>query len=128
MDNLNKAFREHLKEHNVPFQYGKNDCVIFAFGWVKKCTGIDLYKLRPTNYTTELGSIKAMKKLGANSLQETIDLFLERRLGIPKRGDICLHKDTKSLGICFGNMSAFLGDKGIVYARTKECIAFWRAE
>tara|TARA_R100001086_G_scaffold248804_1_gene186619 strand:+ start:937 stop:1386 length:450 start_codon:yes stop_codon:yes gene_type:complete len=102
-----------------PFQYGTNDCALFASNWVRKITGSDpAYKFRD-QYTNEMGSYMALKKYGTGRLDTTFDEYFER--GIvrnARRGDICSHvpdgdRDLMVMGIIADGNGVFLSEQGL---------------
>src|SRR3989442_3605961 len=81
---------------HVPFQWGKNDCVLFSCDAVLVTTGEDLARGFRDTYDTPRSAIKAMHFLEASSVGELADVF-SARLGLravpacfAHRGDVML--------------------------------------
>ncbi len=92
---------------HVPFQWGKNDCVLFSCDAVLAMTGQDLARGFRDTYDTARGALKAMHLLDASSVGELADVFAAR-LGLrvlpatfAQRGDVVLlnRELGESLGI-----------------------------
>jgi Domain of unknown function (DUF6950) len=56
---LQSYIAAHLKK---PFQWGVNDCVLFAVGWAELATG--KHFLPEVDWTNEFGAMRAIKKQG----------------------------------------------------------------
>lgn len=92
-----------------PFAYGVNDCALFAAGAVEAITGIDPIPHFRGAYDSAAGSIRALKKLGAGTLDATIDtLFSSRPIGFLRRGDLVWNGE--SVGVCVGDVALFVGE------------------
>lgn len=86
----------------TPFVWGEFDCVLFAAGWVREATGIDL--IRDLSWTDMRSALRVIENLGG------LRVAVENRLGAPisaaiaRRGDVILHDITErsGLGVCVG--------------------------
>ena len=97
---------------HAPFEYGVNDCCMFAAGAVEAMTGVDAMSEFRGKYDSALSAAKALRDIGAGSLEATIDAkFSEVAISQAKRGDIALFDD--SLGIVSGSFAWFVSDDGL---------------
>jgi hypothetical protein len=99
------------KRHE-PFEYGVNDCCLFAAGAVEAMTGEDPMIEFRGNYDSLKGSIKAIKEIGAGTLEATLDgKFPEVSIGYAQRGDLAFFDD--SIGVVMGGFAYFVSDDGL---------------
>lgn len=97
---------------HAPFEYGVNDCCMFAAGAVEAMTGVDAMAEFRGKYDSALSAAKALRDIGQGSLEATIDAkFSEVAISQAKRGDIALFDD--SLGIVAGSFAWFVSDDGL---------------
>lgn len=96
-----------------PDALGQVPCARFAAGAVEAQTGVDHYAPFRGKYKTETGSAKALRRIGAGSLEKTFDRYLEARQGpaFAQRGDIVWNG--KAVGVCVGDEAVFVGN-GII--------------
>lgn len=84
----------HMVNNNKerPFKWGSWDCCLFAAEAVKAMTGEDLASDLRGRYRTELGALRAIKKVGCNSIEELLDsrLNTETPRLLACRGDVAL--------------------------------------
>lgn len=93
-----------------PYQYGTLDCALFAASAAAAITGVDNAKAFRGKYSTQAGSIKALKRIGKGNLEKTFDHFYpERPLGFVRRGDLVF--DGESVGVCVGAHALFIGEQ-----------------
>jgi hypothetical protein len=111
---------EFIEERRaMPFAWGKNDCATFAADWVLKASGCDLAAPFRGRYHTPLGAMRMLKPAGGvigiaggNGQLREIE---PQRAG---RGDILARMTPTgpALGICLGNVAAFVGPVGLIFA------------
>lgn len=113
ISNWETALSEYINVmRHVPFEYGINDCCMFAAGAVEAMTGIDAMAEFRGKYDSALSAAKALRDIGNGSLEATIDdKFPEVVISQAKRGDIALFDD--SLGIVSGSFAWFVSDDGL---------------
>jgi len=118
-ENWPELLNDYIAQNiSTPFEWGKFDCCLFAAGAVEAETGIDFAEEFRGKYSTEFGSVKALKKIGKGDIKQT----LESKFGplkaplLAKRGDIALveTEDGDALGIIWG---------GAVWVSTKQGLA-----
>lgn len=102
------AYLEPL--HARPFAWGSHDCCIFSAGAVEAMTGVDPMPEFRGRYTTAIGSVRALKRFGAGTLEATLD----RKFGLvppslAQRGDIVMSSGL--LGICWGSFLIAVGSE-----------------
>jgi hypothetical protein len=99
-------------KRNEPFEYGVNDCCLFAAGAVEVITGEDPMSEFRGKYDSLKGSIKAINEIGAGTLEETLDgKFAEVSIGYAQRGDLAFFND--SVGVVMGSFAYFVSDDGL---------------
>ena len=136
LDNWQNNLSEFLEEkRRVPFDFPTWNCMFFILGGVEAITGIDYASKYKGKFKTELGAAKLLRQIdGVKSSQA----FLEKYFGEPKpvafarHGDIVLVDPAKTElqlpadielfgtvpGICYGQISFFLGVDGLVETET----------
>jgi hypothetical protein len=99
-------------KRDEPFEYGVNDCCLFAAGAVEAITGEDPMSEFRGKYDSLKGSIKAIKDIGAGTLEATLDgKFPEVSIGYAQRGDLAFFDD--SIGVVMGGFAYFVSDDGL---------------
>ena len=100
-----------LKRHE-PFEYGVNDCCMFAAGAVLEMTGEDPMSEFRGEYDSLKGSLKVIKEIGAGTLELTLDgKFPEVSIGYAQRGDLAFFDG--SVGVVIGDFAYFASDDGL---------------
>jgi len=100
-----------IKRHE-PFEYGVNDCCLFAAGAVLQITGEDPIPEFRGKYDSLKGSLKVIKEIGAGTLEATLDgKFPEVAIGHAQRGDLAFFDD--SVGVVMGGFAYFVSDDGL---------------
>jgi hypothetical protein len=100
-----------IKRHE-PFEYGVNDCCLFAAGAVVEITGEDPMSEFRGKYDSLKGSLKAIKDIGAGTLEATLDgKFPEVAIGNAQRGDLAFLDG--SVGVVMGSFAYFVSDDGL---------------
>lgn len=100
------------QRRNAPFQWGLNDCVLFAADWVFDATGHDAAADFRSTYEDAEGALRLARSLGG------LDEIATAALGAPilwqraSKGDIVLAKfeDRENLAVCDG---AYLAGPGL---------------
>jgi hypothetical protein len=99
-------------KRDEPFEYGVNDCCLFAAGAVEAITGEDPMSEFRGKYDSLKGSIKAINEIGAGTLEATLDgKFPEVSIGYAQRGDLAFFND--SVGVVMGGFAYFVSDDGL---------------
>lgn len=99
------------KRHE-PFEYGVNDCCLFAAGAVEAVTGEDPMPEFRGKYDSLKTSLKVIKEIGAGTLEATLDdKFPEVGIGHAQRGDLAFF--VGSLGVVMGGFAYFVTDDGL---------------
>lgn len=100
-----------IKRHQ-PFEYGVNDCCLFAAGAVLEVTGEDPMSEFRGKYDSLKTSLKVIKEIGAGTLEATMDAkFPEVAIGNAQRGDLAFFDD--SVGVVMGGFAYFVSDDGL---------------
>jgi hypothetical protein len=99
-------------KRDEPFEYGINDCCMFAAGAVLEITGEDPMAEFRGKYDSLKGSLKVIKEIGAGTLEATLDgKFPEVPIGHAQRGDLAFFDD--SIGVVMGGFAYFVSDDGL---------------
>jgi hypothetical protein len=99
-------------KRDEPFQYGVNDCCMFAAGAVEVMTGVDPMQEFKGTYSDLRGSIKALKEIGEGDLETTLDgKFEEVAISHAQRGDLAFFDE--SVGVVMGSFAYFVSDEGL---------------
>lgn len=99
-------------KRDQPFEYGVNDCCMFAAGAVEAMTGENPMEEFVGSYKTLTGSVKALKTIGEGTLEATIDgKFDEVEIGRAQRGDLAFFDG--SVGVVLGGFAYFVTDEGL---------------
>lgn len=108
-----QALSEYIaSKRDAPFEYGVNDCCMFAAGAVLAMTGIDAMEEYRGKYKSQASSIRALKEIGGGNLESIIDSkFPVIEIGLAHRGDIAFFDN--SLGIVMENFAWFASDDGL---------------
>ncbi len=100
-----------IKRHE-PFEYGVNDCCLFAAGAVLQITGEDPMPEFRGKYDSLKGSLTVIKEIGAGTLEATLDgKFPEVAIGHAQRGDLAFFDG--SVGVVMGGFAYFASDDGL---------------
>lgn len=100
-----------VKRHE-PFEYGVNDCCLFAAGAVEAITGEDPMPEFRGKYDSLKTSLQAIKDIGAGTLEATMDAkFPEVEIGQAQRGDLAFLDG--SVGVVMGGFAYFVSDDGL---------------
>lgn len=114
------------RSKNTPFVWGENDCVLWVASFVREITGIDHASEIRDSYKSKRAAAKLLKDAGG------LDAILSQRfdarqsIKLASRTDIILHSNQKSIGICSGQLSYFLGEGGVVSVPTLSCAKAWK--
>jgi hypothetical protein len=100
-----------IKRHE-PFEYGVNDCCLFAAGAVQAITAEDPMVEFRGKYDSLKGSLTVIKEIGAGTLEATMDAkFTEVEIGHAQRGDLAFFDN--SVGVVMGSFAYFVSDDGL---------------
>lgn len=104
---------------------------MFANNCMIAMTGNNFMSEFVGKYNDQASAGEALRKYGAGHLYHTMlrKFGKARHISLAKRGDI-VYKNGKglsgpSLGICFGDISYFVGDDGLIIFNTLECSKTW---
>lgn len=107
------------------FQWGENDCALFASGAAAAMTGHDRAAHFRGAYSTRAGSIMTLRDLGKGTLIKTMSAYFEPcRPAFARRGDLVMVR--RAVGICMGKDGLFLGLDGFERATRDEFTHGWR--
>jgi len=102
-----------ISKKREPFEYGVNDCCLFAAGAVEAVIGENPIPEFIGAYDSLKTSIKALKTIGAGTLEKTMDAkFTEIPIGYAQTGDLAFHDG--SIGVIMDTDALFVSDDGLV--------------
>ena len=107
------------------FEWGTNDCCMFAVGAVKAITGVDYgagYR-----YKTEKGAAKVLAKAGGVEAIATKCLGESISPLYAQRGDVVSFESGKglALGICVGDKIAAMRENGLMFLPMSQALKGW---
>lgn len=114
---------EYITDHlTSPFEWGKNDCCLFAVGYLEIATGRDYL----TQYKPWASAKEAIRKVDeAGGLEGLFDAELERiNPHLAVDGDIALIDRTAF--IFSGPHIVSVGESGLVFLNRMDAKAAWR--
>lgn len=123
------------ERNNMPFEWGRNDCTLFAADCVWSLTGIDpVPDLRGT-YTTALGAQRAIADVFGSPSLEVATMNMAARWGVEEipplmaqRGDVVLHPNDgrPCLAISVGRQCAAPSEAGLAQLTMRPARRAWR--
>ncbi len=112
-----------------PFVWGLHDCPTFAFETRMILTGgEDIAALWRGRYTTHLGGMRVMRRLGWASPQDMGLALLGKpraNLFLAQRGDIVLANTGLGFGVVIGATAVGLAPEGLTFASLTSCRLAW---
>ena len=110
---------------DIPFEWGTNDCWQFSIHAVKEISDKDLTTL--FDYQTPRKAAELMTEHGG--MMSAADKYFgeSKSIYLAQRGDVvCLINDGRELlGVCLGQLSAFVAESGIITQPTLDCEKAW---
>ena len=108
-----------------PFEWGENDCCLFAANGVLAMTGED-YAKPYRGYKTAKGALGKLKDLGVDGVA-TKALGEPKQPAFAKRGDVVSFEsgDGLALGLCIGAKIAAVGQDGLIMLPMSQAIQAW---
>ena len=112
----------------TPFEWGMNDCVLFAADCIHAMTGADPVAALRRQWADQVEAVRSIARLGG--LQSAVT----QRMGQPtgplyaQRGDLVLHcrDGTESLAICLGEHLTGPSDSGLLFFGLEHGVHAWR--
>jgi hypothetical protein len=125
-DNWPRLLEDYIvQKKDVPFEWGSNDCWQFSIYAVKEISDKDLTNL--FEYQTARRAAELMSEHGG--MMGAADRYFgqSKSVLLAQRGDVvCLiNAGRELLGICVGEMSAFVAESGIIMQPTLNCEKAW---
>jgi hypothetical protein len=128
----NGLFELIRSRRDAPFEWGKNDCTLFAADCVEAITGVDLAADYRDKYSSEVGAYKLLKKEFEGDIGRAVERFLGE--GIPplraRRGDIVLIDSGRplspALAMCEGRYVVAPGPHGLAFQELSKALKAWR--
>ncbi len=113
--------------HEIEFQWGSQDCALWAASIIQKITGKDYGVDFRGRYSDSQAAYDVIHQR-ADGLNDLVSSYFELiDIRTAMRGDLVMK--TGALGICFGINSCFLMEhKGITAVPTLDCYYAWRVD
>lgn len=121
-----ELLREYINYHRKqPFQWGLNDCCLFAAKWVDLIKGLKTADGWIGAYSDKEGAYKTIIQKGFNGVESIADSHLLRiSVKSAKRGDLV--SIDGCLGVCDGRLSWFyIEGRGLSPLYTSRCNSAW---
>ena len=131
--NWRKLLGEHIiANKNTKMEWGKFDCMSWSTSCIKLITEKDFYKPFEGKYYSAVGAAKLLLQ-HATSISTMFDQYYGemKHIAFAKAGDIVLASPEKlnqtdeynrlfdyGAGICFGKLSYFVGEDGLIALNT----------
>jgi len=109
-----------------PFEWGTNDCCMFAVSVVEAITGVD-HGIAYRGYKTKRGAASRLLKAGGTESIATDALGAPKSYKFARRGDVVSYKSVEeiALGICIGDKIAAVSDNGLILLPMNQAINAW---
>lgn len=126
LDSWEKNLNAYLKTVG-PFEWGKNDCCLFAANAVEAMTGVDPAK-KYRGYKTKLGAAKKLKNIGIEGAWTEVLNGEPINPKLCRRGDVVLFQNgqEQSVGVCLGTTFAAIAEEGLIMLSMDNAIMGWR--
>ena len=116
------------------FQWGKDDCCLFACDVIRAITGIDPATTFRGKYASAFGAYKQLKLQGFRGVMNVADMQCAANKWYPvpvlmaQRGDIVctMFEDQESLGVMSDGFGVFVGESGYVRLNVSNLIKAWK--
>lgn len=117
----------------LPFKWGEHDCCTFCSGAVAEVIGERPFAEMLGGYSTRLGAIRRVRKLGYDNVLQILDERFERiDPRMAQRGDIVCLRDEEEvipvLAVCMGMHAAALSENGQTFVPMRDAEIAWRIE
>ncbi len=127
-----------------PFEWGRNDCALFACDLLQAVSGIDFAAPFRGKYKSARGAARILKRYGGAGLpasarttaglEAVVEKIAEARKReevkplMAQRGDLVLldMPEGPALGVCLGAWVAAAGETGMVRVELREARRAWR--
>lgn len=125
LENWQSKLSSHLRTVGA-FEWGTNDCCMFAVNCVKVITGVDHGK-EYRGYKSALGASRRLDRCGGVEGIATTELGAPKPLKQAKRGDVVLVKtgNDVALGVSVGDKIAVVGENGLMFLPFADGIKAW---
>jgi hypothetical protein len=123
-ENWEKLLNDYLSKVG-PFEWGANDCCLFAANGVRAITGED-YAKPYRGYKTAKGAMSRLKDIGVAGVA-TKALGEPKPPTLAKRGDVVSFEsgDGLALGLCIGAKIAAVGQDGLIMLPMNQALQAW---
>ena len=124
---MKKPLSEIINACDQPFKWGTNDCcTLLGVAVEAGQQGRDILR-GFRGYRTQAGAAKKLREIGKGTLLATLEDLLGEPIHVARArpGDIMM-PDDHLVGICSGEITALIGENGIEYVRTLDCVRAFR--
>ncbi len=132
VDDLEKYVKSKAKES---FQWGLNDCVLFACEAIEVMTGVYPISEIAGSYRTRKGAVGTLHSFLSSSLEDACEKIADEvgareiHPALAKMGDLVLTKHGKfrqTLCVCFGEKLLAPSKKGLAIIAHDKAVCAWR--
>lgn len=126
-----KRLRETVKEYqSAPFEWGVNDCCMFAARCADAITGSEWVADLESHYHDERTAKDYIVSSGGIEAAVTDRLGESVKPALARRGDVCLVETPEGYGlaVCLGADAVIPGAKGLIVKPLQEVIMAWRID
>lgn len=88
------------------FEWGRQDCALFAAGAVEAVTGVHPFPEVAGTYSDAEGAAEVLRGLGGTLFRTIDSAFPRKEPGFAQRGDLVFAQ--KAVGVCMGARGVFL--------------------
>jgi hypothetical protein len=136
VDNWPEKLTEYVESRRAePFEWGRNDCMLFAADGISVLTGVDLVPELRGSYSTQIGAARRIVEVyGTASLAGAAECFAEKwgieeiSIKFAGRGDVvlCANSGNPCLAICIGLHAVSAGPNGMLRLPMSDTLRAWR--
>lgn len=121
------AFIEERR--HAPFEWGSNDCCLFAADWIRRACGVDFAEDLRGTYGSALSASRVLRTHGGVFDLAAVRAGLEQKpVALVQRGDLLGFEvpGGVALGICLGSVGALVGASGLEFPEINRACAAWK--
>lgn len=124
-----QRFRDFVRERrSMPFEWGRNDCVLLVADWILEATGIDHVADLRGQWHDALSAMRALEERGGMQAAVTAALGEPIDWRLAQRGDAVLIvvDGRESLAVCAGEYALAASEHGALLAPMVDAVCAWR--
>ena len=131
-DFAERLFAAVAARRDTPFEWGVNDCALFACDVIRDASGVDYAAPLRGRYKSARGAARVLKEFAGGGIEDAAEA-IARDAGLAevpplmaRRGDFIMVESEAgpALGVCLGEVAALMGASCMV---TYPLPSWWRA-